>query len=310
MSTNQVFLSLKAQDRLREWFSKRGEISNVVITNVSLGDSDIDYEKALDVNNIHTLPAPYNVTGIKSHLIYSGSLAGITGKVQTFARKLIVDPTSGDEEIISLYNHPADDSWSSAPAGLLNQNPPSLSNGLDFTNLVFTEDREGYILFPLTLPDNYVDDSGNPLRLKEKYSFKINNLPLNQAITRIDNTLNAGVLITCTNHGYVDGDQVMISDIVGAEFINGLKYVRYLNSDTFNIAITSGGNVITGIGTVIKNNGTLNKWEIVIDDINSSMLIAKVGKTGATSTLVGNSDGLITIQGKSSGIKKLINFNY
>lgn len=171
----QLALDIKAQDRLREWFSKRGVTPNVVLTSVGLGDSDVDYEMSQQYTRMKILPAPYNVGKIKHHLIYEGSVDNLTGSISMFLRRV------NDSGIVqSLYNYPPDNvNYISGIA------PPVLSAGYNFSNISFdtgNSNKEGFIAFFQSLPLNYVDSNGVQQRLLEQYDFTFLNFPISWEI--------------------------------------------------------------------------------------------------------------------------------
>ena len=218
MSNNNVFLSLKAQDRLREWFSKRGDINNVVLTDISLGDSDVDYELSLKASTIKTLPAPYEVPSIKYKLAYSGIINGVTGTINTYLRHVIVDPINSNRAIVStLYDYPPDETFTHG------DEPPRLINGKNWNTLTFTSIKEGYIIFPETLPDNYTDDLGDPLRYKETYYFTVNNLPATWEA--IQDNINGSLMIVKPAEVLLGNTGTI--DIIGK--LTGIKKIVYYN---------------------------------------------------------------------------------
>jgi len=171
-SNLQLFIDLKTCDRLRQWFSKRGSADNIQIQAIEVGDSDIDYQLSANPSIIRTLNAPYQVSKIKHKLIYQGSIAGgLAGSLTTFLRH--INSTGGVE---SLYNYPPDSI--TYTLGIV---PPTLSNGMDFNTILFNiglTDKEGFIVFIQTLPDNYIDQvSGLPMRYQEEYDLNFVGLP-------------------------------------------------------------------------------------------------------------------------------------
>ena len=164
----QLYIDLKTQDRLRQWFSLRENPDNIQIKAVEFGDSDVDYALSTTPNNIRTLNAPYQVDRIKWKLIYSGSIAGgLAGNLTMFLRHV---NSSGQVE--SLYNYPPTLTYT------LGVVPPTLYNGNIFTNIAFNTGitvREGFIAFFQTLPQGYTDPvTLLPLRYKEEYSLIVN----------------------------------------------------------------------------------------------------------------------------------------
>lgn len=170
-NTTQLAVDLKAQDRLRKWFSERGLSDSVIITCIGLGDSDITYEMSQQVSRIKVLQAPYQVPRIKHHLYYSGVATNVTGRISTFLRRV-----NASDQVESLYNYPPNNT--SFSAGVI---PPTLAMGYDFSTINFdtgASTKEGFIVYLQTLPDNYVDSSGVQQRLPEQYTFTFNNVPV------------------------------------------------------------------------------------------------------------------------------------
>lgn len=218
-NSNFLTLDIKAQNRLREWFSKRGNLDNVVINSVGLGDSDVDYNLSQQSSRIKVIQAPYQIPRIKHHLYYSGVTSNITGIITTFLRRV-----NYLDQIESIYDYPLDNT--TYTAGVV---PPTLENGYNFSTINFTTgvaNKEGFIVYFQTLPDNYFDSNNVQQRLIEQYDFTFNNIPIT--------------------------------------------------------------------------------WEVIVDQINGSFLIAKpagtvIGPTG---------QGDITIKGLTSGLSKIILFNF
>ena len=168
----QLFIDLKSQDFLRNWFSKRGSLDTLQIEAVEIGDSDIDYQLSTNPTTIRTLNAPYQVSQIKSKLIYQGSIAGgLSGVLTNFLRHI---NNSGGVE--SLYNYPPDEI--TYTLGIV---PPTLKNGADWNTIQFNTSsttKEGFIVFTQTLPDGYIDPlSSLPMRYQEEYDLTVTNLP-------------------------------------------------------------------------------------------------------------------------------------
>jgi hypothetical protein len=184
-----LFIDLKTQDRLRKWFSERGSSNGLTLTGLSLGDSEINYKLSQQFNNIKILPTPYEVPRIKCKLIYEGNINNITGIVTTYLRKV-----NSDGSVSSLYNFITGSSNNlTFIAGNL---PPALINGYDWGTIPFDpmdSNRQGFIVFCQTVPDNYYDNNGNPLRLKEQYDIIIDTIPLGWEVI-IDDT-NGSFLI-------------------------------------------------------------------------------------------------------------------
>jgi hypothetical protein len=208
---------LKAQDRLRKWFSKRGIPDGLQITCISLGDSDVDYEMSQQADQMNIIPAAYEIPRIKSKLIYSGSIANITGNVLCYVRK--VDPNGN---VASTYFYPPQLTFFNGV------NVPILVRGYNWSSISFELTnplREGNILFFSTVPDNYFDSNGNIARLVEQYDFTFTNLPTGWEV--IIDDLN-GSLFIAKPAGYTFITDVGLIKIKGR--LTGLE-----KNITFNI---------------------------------------------------------------------------
>jgi hypothetical protein len=168
---NNVDLSLdiKAQDRLRQWFSQRGTGKNVVFTAVALGDSDVDYGMSQQISRIKVLNAPFNVPKIKHRLIYSGSQSNISGSISVFTRLV-----NSNGIVSSRYQFPTNSNFAQG------QIPPTLINGLSVDSIFFDPSivtKMGFIVYFQTLPTGYLDPNGIQERLKQNYTYTTNNIP-------------------------------------------------------------------------------------------------------------------------------------
>lgn len=163
----RLTLDAKVQDRLREWFSKRGLPDAVQLKSVQLGDSDVNYEMSQQVNDIRVLNAPYQVQGIKHKLTYTGLTSNVSGRIETYYRHV-----NDQGQVESFYQYP------NLTLGVY---PPSMSNQIDQTTIPFntlSNTKEGFIIFNQTLPDGYLTSPGNvPMRLKEEYDFTVSTYP-------------------------------------------------------------------------------------------------------------------------------------
>lgn len=169
-NTSLLAVDVKAQDRLREWFSKRGNLDNVVITSVGLGDSDVDYNMSQQATRIKVIQAPYQTPKIKHHLYYKGVTSNITGTITTFLRRV-----NELDEVESLYSYPPNNT--TFESGIV---PPELVNGYNFLTINFDIGsivKEGFIVYNQTLPTNFVDDNGIQQRVVEQYDFTFNDIP-------------------------------------------------------------------------------------------------------------------------------------
>ncbi|HYH02822.1 MAG TPA: hypothetical protein VEC37_06955 [Bacillota bacterium] len=159
-----MIIDAKVQDRYRKWLSGLGTDEALEATYVILGDSDVDYSLAPNLNNTRILGAPYSVEGIKHKLIYNGVGKNLQGAVKCFVRKVNADGT-----ISSLYNYNngGDESF------LLGQTPPSVANGKNWDRITFTDAKMGYILYFQTILDYYLDENSEKKRVKESYTIAV-----------------------------------------------------------------------------------------------------------------------------------------
>jgi hypothetical protein len=166
----QLSVDIKAQDRLREWFAQRQNGGTVDLTHVALGDSDINYQMSQQYGAIKILSTPFNIPDIKHKLLHTGGVAGVTGVIESYLRKI-----NDQGQVLSLYNYPPSTNW------VLGTLPPTKANQYNFSQIPFdttNTQREGFICFNQTLPDNYFDNANNPLRLKESYDLTITSTTL------------------------------------------------------------------------------------------------------------------------------------
>lgn len=166
-------IDLKAQDAFRKWLADRSinnDLKKMILKSITLGDSDIDYRLSTYYDKINILNAPFQISSIKNKLVFEGASLNFTGKLATYARRIL-----SDGSVASLYNYPPN-----STNYLISSNPPTLANGLDITNLAFANDnqRAGWCMFIQTLPDNFFDDSNNQLRYKEKYDIQLTGFPV------------------------------------------------------------------------------------------------------------------------------------
>lgn len=306
--TKKLFINLKGQDALREWFTKRGEVGDLVLKFISLGDSDVNYELSQQVENIEILPAPYSIPKIKYKMAYEGQVGNIKGKIEAIIRKI-----DADGNILSLYNYPPDQTF------IQGKIPPTVENKKDWSSLDFSSNKEGYVIFLQTLPDNYfAEDGTTPLRLVEQYDIEVENLPYSgfidnrEPIKIIDISTNIpSIFTTDRNHGLTTNDIISIKEVLGDTIVNGVKRVERKSDTTFCVYndITPLSSTDQFTTTTPNQTGIFVRWDVAIDQTNGSLIIAKHANT-ILAPLVGNSDGLIKITGKTSGIIKYINFNY
>lgn len=166
----RLTLDAKVQDRLREWFSKRGLPDAIQLKSVQLGDSDVNYEMSQQVNTIRVLNAPYQVQGIKHKLTYTGATSNVSGKIETYYRHV-----NDLGQVGSFYTYPTNLTLT------LGVYPPSRGNQVNQLTIpfnTFSNTKEGFIVFNQTLPDGYFTPIDNiPMRLKEEYDFTISVYP-------------------------------------------------------------------------------------------------------------------------------------
>jgi len=262
----QLLVDTKTQDKLREWFSKRDGTNNVVLSCISLGDSDIDYELSDQVSQIRVLNAPYNVHKIKHKLIFSGGDSNVSGRISVFRRYITA---AGDVQ--GTYNFPPSSNLTTSVI------PPTLANGEDVESLTFSDSiLEGYVLFLQTLPDNFLDPNGVQQRIEESYTISFTNLPL-VGITNIGRTtlnlapvqtlatiIDPVIITTSTSHGLVTGDKITIAGASGNAAVNGIRYVSVLSSTTFKIYTdVTLGNPVLGNGTLVTG-GTVERTDLLV----------------------------------------------
>lgn len=203
----RLTLDAKVQDRLREWFSKRGLPDAVQLKSVQLGDSDINYEMSQQVNTIRVLNAPYQVQGIKHKLTYTGATSNVSGRIETYYRHV-----NDLGQVESFYSYHANLNLT------LGVYPPSRGNQVNQSTISFntlSNTKEGFIIFNQTLPDGYTTTPGNiPMRLKEEYDFTVSVYPtdwefiIDQAngsifIAKPDNYIFQGLIGTVQMKGHL-----------------------------------------------------------------------------------------------------------
>lgn len=167
---NVLTIDLKVTDRYRKWFSYLGKDPDYLAsTCVSLGDSDIDYELAPNIEDSRILSAPFSIEGIKHKLIYNGVGKNLSGVIKCFARKV-----NSNGEVESLYNYPVNEIFT------IDTTPPSLENGKNWERVTFNDTQMGFILYFSTVLDFYLDENGKKKRLSEEYeiSFDWNGSPI------------------------------------------------------------------------------------------------------------------------------------
>lgn len=172
---NKITLDIKIQDELRKLFSQRGNSNGLKISQIALGDSDIDYNLSPQREKIQSFPAPFKSYGIKHKLVNSGGVNNVVGNIKVNAIKIssINDITT----LSSLYNYPPD-----ATNFTVGQTKPKVVNDYDYSYLKFSNtdplQHEGYVVFIKTLIDNYYDENNKLLRLKETYTISRSHQPI------------------------------------------------------------------------------------------------------------------------------------
>lgn len=157
---NILQLDVKVEDRYRKWFSTLGQDGCLAATCVVLGDSDVDYELAPNIDQTRVVSTPYHVEGVKHKLIYNGVGKNLAGQIVCFARKV-----NENGEIQSIYNYPTNENWTT------DITPPTLQNGKNWERVTFSDEKMGYILYFSTVLDYYLDEDGVKKRLVEQYDF-------------------------------------------------------------------------------------------------------------------------------------------
>lgn len=162
IKNNILQLDIKIQDKFRQTLADVAA-GNLKLKCVQLGDSDVDYQNSLNVDNFKILNSPFNSESIRYPLIYDGSGRGLEGYITCFARQI-----DSDGNVLSLYNYPGDFTF------LDGRVPPDLNNGYSFFDLTFDGSKMGYILFFQTILLNYVDENtGFNKALNEKINMKV-----------------------------------------------------------------------------------------------------------------------------------------
>jgi hypothetical protein len=162
LDPNTLILDIKATDALRQWFSTVGNEDFKQAACVILGDSDIDYSLAPNINASRILDAPYAPPGVKFRLIYNGVGQDLSGLIKCFIRQVATDGT-----VTSLYNYPANNTFTAGAT------PPSLANGLDWEQITFDDTQMGFILFFETVLNFYLDSTGTKERMAELYTISV-----------------------------------------------------------------------------------------------------------------------------------------
>jgi hypothetical protein len=162
LDNSRLSLDIKVQDRYRKWFASLGTAAELEGSCVILGDSDVDYELAPNLNNTRILNSQYNAEGVKYKLLYNGVGKNLAGSIKCFVRRV-----NADGSMQSLYNYPVTEVFTSG------QNPPILANGKNWDRVTFEDAKMGFIFFFQTVLDYYLTDDNIKQRLIEKYTIEI-----------------------------------------------------------------------------------------------------------------------------------------
>lgn len=206
----RLIVDIKVQNRLREWFANLPNGSkNINLYCIEFGDSDIDYNLGYDYTKIRILNAPYNIEKIKNKLAFEGQLNGLTGTINSYIRFV------NDNGIVeSFYQYPTTDTLT---PGIT---PPTLQQANNINEIILKNNlKYGWIVFNETLPENYVDDLGNQLRLKEEFDITLTN-PNNLDIQIIKDIPNGSLFLFVNNINETSGS--IIGDIKIRGLASGL----------------------------------------------------------------------------------------
>jgi len=306
-TTRQLFINLKQQDRLREWFSKRGNVydANLITNNISFGDSDVNYELCTRPNDIQILPAPYQAPNIRWKLTYSGDYNGLAGKISAYRRILF-----GDGKLYSVYDGNVKESVQ-VPNAIDNVDTSELVFGIDPVSIsTSTDSSMGYVIFLETLPTGFTDNSGNQMRLPETYTIT-SNLP--DSLTSLIIEQNTKLFQTSSPHGLEDGDEVYIESSIlsGLNRVMRISIPSSLNVPLLGYSISTYFYLIDSNGDQYtadkRGNIIIHKWSLTQDIKNGSFILSK--GTFKTKDTVSQKKNYISITGNTSGLTKEIYFN-
>ena len=224
-------LDIKVQDKFRSMLANIAN-GSMTLSGVILGDSDIDYENSININDSRILNTPFNVDAIKYPLIYNGSGRGLYGYISCFARQV-----NSDGSISSLYQYPTNSTFTAGTT------IPTLGDGYNFNSLTFSAAKLGYILFFQTILSNY-EDSGTGLqeRLNEQIDITVK--------------FNGSTIVPLPWQVTIDGGTTQIN-------IDGLPYTVYNNSMligkdlTDSVSANSNGQIIVS-GELSNIKKTIN----------------------------------------------------
>jgi len=158
LNPEQLKLDLKVTDEFRDNLSSL--IDNPISLCTILGDSDIDYQLAPNVQTNRILNAPYSPAGVKHKLLYNGVGKNLSGTIKCFLRR--VEP---DGSITSLYQYNANETFYPGDT------PPLLSNGKNWDQITFDDLKRGFILFFESVLDYYLTSDNIKKRIKETYTY-------------------------------------------------------------------------------------------------------------------------------------------
>jgi hypothetical protein len=211
---NNIVLDIKIQDELRNYLSQRGSSNNFKITNISLGDSDIDYDLSQNKDAITSFKSPFQSYGIKNKLTYNGGDNNVSGYIHIDIIKV-----DSDGSLQSYYKYPASVGFSS---GIVE---PTLNNSYDFSEIPFNSNTtlEGYVVFIKTLGYNLLPNT--PIsRIEETYTVNfIDTIPSDWELIE-DNNNNSFFLAKPTSYAFENlKNQIKITGNISG-FEKTLKY--------------------------------------------------------------------------------------
>ena len=100
----------------------------------------------------------------------------------------------------------------------------------------------------------YYDTSANEM---VTWTATAGTLPSQEVTKDVTGATNATpIVITCTSHGFADGDQVTIADVLGNTAANGTFTIANLTTDTFELVGSVGNGTYTSGGTAAQLTGS------------------------------------------------------
>jgi len=163
LDNSRLQIDIKVSDAYRQYLSSLGFDTALKGSCVILGDSDVDYQLAPNVQTNRILNAPYSPAGVKHKLLYNGVGKNLSGTIKAFARR--VEP---DGSIMSLYQYNADEVFYPGDT------PPTLAEGKNWDQITFDDLKRGYILFFESVLDYYLTADNIKKRISEAYTFTFN----------------------------------------------------------------------------------------------------------------------------------------